>query len=132
MKTSEPVGREGLTEDQASDPVERLLEDSWDSRSRRANRRELLVEGSAAAVFLAIAIPAAIGAFAHGHASLPLVLLLVGLYAVVSRSGPAHKPMFTVEARVAGYSPQIGAGASLRSAQAQAAGALLARESGTP
>ena len=54
------------------------------------------------------------------------------LYAVVSRSGPAHKPMFTVEARVAGYSPQIGAGASLRSAQAQAAGALLARESGTP
>jgi diguanylate cyclase (GGDEF)-like protein len=70
----------------ASDPVERLLEESWDSRSRRTSRRELLVEGTAAALFLAIAVPAAVYALQHSHVDLPLAALLVALYAIVSRT----------------------------------------------
>jgi hypothetical protein len=70
----------------ASDPVERLLEESWDSRSRRTSRRELLVEGTAAALFLAIAVPAAVYALHHSHVDLPLAALLVTLYAIVSRT----------------------------------------------
>ena len=55
----------------APGPVERLLEDSWESRSRRANRRELLVEGSAAVVFLIRrrGDPAFAHALGHAHAS---------------------------------------------------------------
>ena len=46
-----------LDDARASDPVERLLEESWESRTQRANRRELVVEGSAAVLFLAVAGP---------------------------------------------------------------------------
>ena len=66
----------------ARDPVERLLEDSWSSRSRRASRLELIVEGGAAALFLAVALPLAIPALASGDVRPDLALLLVGLYAV--------------------------------------------------
>ena len=78
---------EGVLEDvRASDPVERLLEDSWGSRSRRASRRELISEGAAATLFLAVAVPLAAAPLANGQVSLPLATLLVVLYAVVSRT----------------------------------------------
>ena len=74
-----------LEDVRASDPVERLMEDSWDSRSRAASRRELIVEAGAAALFLAVAVPLAVPAVAGGQLRPGLALLLVGLYAVVSR-----------------------------------------------
>jgi hypothetical protein len=73
----------GALEDvRARDPVERLLEDSWRSRSRRASRLELIVEGGAAALFLASAVPLAVPSLVGGEVRLDLALLLVGLYAV--------------------------------------------------
>jgi diguanylate cyclase (GGDEF)-like protein/putative nucleotidyltransferase with HDIG domain len=77
----------GLIEDvRASNPVERLLEDSWDSRSDRASRREVVTEAVAAALFLAAAVPFAAPALVAGRVPLGLAVLLVGLYAVVSRA----------------------------------------------
>ncbi len=70
----------------ASDPVERLLEESWDTRSRRASPRELLVESSSALAFLIAAVPAAVAALGHGRPNLLLASGLVVLYAVVSRT----------------------------------------------
>ena len=65
--------------------AERLLEDSWKTRSRRPPRRELVAEGVAALLFLACAVPLAATA-GGGHTSDPWVAaLLVGLYALVSR-----------------------------------------------
>jgi diguanylate cyclase (GGDEF)-like protein len=79
--TAEPDARDL----HATNPVDRLLEESWGSRARRANRREVIAESSAAAVFLGIAVPLAVHGLA-GHAVDPLpALLLVALYAVVSR-----------------------------------------------
>ena len=48
----------------ASDPVERLLEDSWESRSRSVTRRELLTESLAGLLFLSCAVPLAVAALA--------------------------------------------------------------------
>ncbi len=69
-----------------STPVERLLEDSWSSRSRQAGRRELLAETAAAALFLAAAVPAAVAALVGGHVDLGVAGLLVAIYAIVSRT----------------------------------------------
>jgi diguanylate cyclase (GGDEF)-like protein len=69
----------------ASDPVERLLEDSWEARSEQATRRELIVEGAGSALFLAVALPLALPALRSGHVHVGTALLLVALYAVVSR-----------------------------------------------
>ncbi len=49
-------------------------------------------------------------------------------YVEVGRSGPDHAPEFTIEARVNGYQPARGAGASKRAAQEAAATAILMRE----
>jgi ribonuclease-3 len=49
-------------------------------------------------------------------------------YRMVSRVGPDHAPLFTVEVAVEGYSPASGVGASLRDAEKAAARALLDRE----
>jgi len=49
-------------------------------------------------------------------------------YQQVARSGPDHAPEFTVEARVAGYDPERGTGASKRAAQEAAATRILIRE----
>ncbi len=68
------------------DPVERLMEESWEARSRRASRRELLVEGIAAGLFLAIAIPWAIPALVAGQLPLQLTVMLVISYAFVARA----------------------------------------------
>jgi diguanylate cyclase (GGDEF)-like protein len=74
----------GLDDARSKDPVERLLEDSWKLRGERATRRELIVEGVAAGVFLGVAIPLAVPALTQ-HAPNPfLVVLLVGLYALVA------------------------------------------------
>ncbi len=70
----------------AAGPVERLLEDSWQDRSLPASRREFVVEGFAALLFLAVAVPLALPAFAARGFNLGLAVLLVGLYAVVSRT----------------------------------------------
>ena len=75
-----------LEDVRAADPVERLLEDSWSARAQRATRRELVVEAILAALFLLVAIPMAIPAFAGGDAPAGLTILLVALYAVVSRA----------------------------------------------
>jgi ribonuclease-3 len=53
-------------------------------------------------------------------------------YSLVSREGPDHAPLFTVEVVVAGYEPVSAVGATLRAAESAAAGALLAREGGAP
>ncbi len=49
-------------------------------------------------------------------------------YVEVARSGPDHAPEFTVEARVKGYQPARGTGASKRAAQEAAATKILVRE----
>ena len=49
-------------------------------------------------------------------------------YEVISRVGPAHAPVFTVEARVQGFAPARATAASLREAEKAAARALLERE----
>lgn len=49
-------------------------------------------------------------------------------YNEVARAGPDHAPQFTVEARVAGYEPARGTGASKRAAQEAAAMKILMRE----
>jgi diguanylate cyclase (GGDEF)-like protein len=67
----------------AEDPAERLLEESWSTRDRRAGHREIVVEGLAAIAFLAVAIPLALPALVSGRLNLDLVLLLVGLYGLV-------------------------------------------------
>ncbi|HEY1834818.1 MAG TPA: HD domain-containing phosphohydrolase [Solirubrobacteraceae bacterium] len=67
-------------------PVERLLEDSWKSRSRATlSRRELLVESVAGLLFCACAIPLGVYAFAAHHLDVGLAASLVVLYAVASR-----------------------------------------------
>src|SRR5437588_5481135 len=73
-----------LDDVRASAPVERLLEDSWASRSQQAGRRELAVESFAAALFLAIATALAIPALAAHRVDSGLALLLIALYAVVA------------------------------------------------
>jgi len=74
-----------LDDIRSADPVERLLEDSWEARGRRLNRRELGVESVAAVLFLGCAIPLALDALATHRLDLPLAGALVVLYALASR-----------------------------------------------
>ncbi len=73
-----------LDDARAADPVERLLEDSWDSRSQRANRRELIGEFAGAILFLGAAVPLAAPALAAHRFDAGLACLLVALYALVA------------------------------------------------
>jgi len=68
----------------STDPVERLLEDSWDARSSSVGRRERTVEALAALAFLCCAGPLAIHALAAHHLDVVLALVLVGMYALVA------------------------------------------------
>jgi diguanylate cyclase (GGDEF)-like protein len=77
---TEPV----LDDARSSDPVERLLEDSWKARAQRATRGELVVETTAAVLFLACALPLALPALASQSIDPLLVLVLVGMYALTS------------------------------------------------
>ena len=63
---------------------ERLLEDSWEIRRRRAGRRELKVEAVAGICFLATALGLLAAAGTAGL-DVATAVLLVGLYAAVSR-----------------------------------------------
>src|SRR2546430_7177143 len=74
-----------LDDARSSNPVERLLEDSWATRKRGLNQRELLVEASAAAIFLGLAIPLAIPALSNASFDPLLAAVLVGMYALASR-----------------------------------------------
>jgi diguanylate cyclase (GGDEF)-like protein len=78
---TEPV----LDDVRSSDPVERLLEESWQTRSRRMGRRELLVESGATLLFLCCAIPLALPAFSSPALDPLLAVVLVGMYALASR-----------------------------------------------
>jgi ribonuclease III len=49
-------------------------------------------------------------------------------YETVDRSGPDHRPVFTVQVAVAGLAPATGEGTSKQTAQRAAAAALLERE----
>lgn len=53
-------------------------------------------------------------------------------YRIVSRTGPDHAPVFSVEVAVAGLDPQRGEGRSRQEAEKAAATALLAREGAEP
>ncbi|HTU98517.1 MAG TPA: diguanylate cyclase [Solirubrobacteraceae bacterium] len=64
--------------------TERLLETSWEGRERRASERELLVEASAAALFV-IAAGALLLVGGVSGLRLPVAALLVAVYAVVGR-----------------------------------------------
>jgi diguanylate cyclase (GGDEF)-like protein len=69
----------------SEDAAERLLEESWELRSRGVDRRELATEVAAGALFLLVAgglllLPGAVAGFQLGAA-----LALVVLYALVSR-----------------------------------------------
>src|SRR5450759_1670104 len=74
----------GLDDARSNDPVERLLEDSWEQRGERASRRELTVEAIAAGSFLLVALPLAIPALLLHAVDPLLVALLIGLYALVA------------------------------------------------
>jgi diguanylate cyclase (GGDEF)-like protein len=74
-----------LDDARSSDPVERLLEESWQARSRSAGMRELIVESTAAVLFLACAIPLALPALSSQPIDPLLVVVLVGMYALASR-----------------------------------------------
>ncbi|HTU80161.1 MAG TPA: diguanylate cyclase [Solirubrobacteraceae bacterium] len=74
-----------LEDVRSADPVERLLEDSWQARGRRFSGRELAAETVASALFLACATPMALAALASHRIDWPLVAMLVTLYALASR-----------------------------------------------
>ncbi len=75
-----------LADLRSTNPVERLLEESWTSRSRRSNRRELGVETAATVLFLAVAVPLAAGPLTSGAVRPGVLLMLVGMYALVTRT----------------------------------------------
>jgi diguanylate cyclase (GGDEF)-like protein len=74
-----------LDDVRASDPVERLMEDSWTSRARRPGRREVVVESVAALLFFACAVPLAVLVAPLRPLNPLLALALVALYALASR-----------------------------------------------
>jgi len=70
----------------SDDPVERLMEDSWTSRShRRPGRREMIVESVAALLFFCCAVPLALLAPPQRAMEPLLAVTLVGIYALASR-----------------------------------------------
>ncbi len=85
-ETSVSIQHGELDDARATDPVERLLEDSWETRKQRASRREVLVEAVAAALFLSIATPLAAPDLAGHGINFVLAGMLVALYALVAGS----------------------------------------------
>ena len=65
--------------------TERLLEDSWEARHRRASHREVSVEAAAAALFVAAAVSLLLGSHALAQLHPGVVLVLIAAYAVVAR-----------------------------------------------
>ena len=77
-----PMTDSTLEDLRSTRPVERLLEESWRTRSRRVSRRELLVETAASSLFLALAIPMALAALRSGPIDPLLAGGLMVLYAL--------------------------------------------------
>ena len=74
--------------DAASRPdtvVDRLLEESWESRERRGSRRELTVEAAAAILFGSVAAALLVFSDAVGALRPGTACLLIGTYAVLAR-----------------------------------------------
>ena len=65
-------------------PADRLLEDSWETRSRRLPRRELLSELLAAGLFVAVAGALLSSANATAGFRPGVALLLVAIYVVLA------------------------------------------------
>jgi diguanylate cyclase (GGDEF)-like protein len=87
MSSSTPTSASSATtiEDvRSADPVERLLEDSWDARSDRVSARERTVEALAALAFLCCAGPLAVHALASHDVDPLLAVGLVGMYAFMA------------------------------------------------
>jgi diguanylate cyclase (GGDEF)-like protein len=74
-----------LDDARSTDPVERLLEDSWRERARAGHARELFVEALAGVLLLAIAVPLVLSAMAAHDVDWGLAALLVAMYALTSR-----------------------------------------------
>jgi len=81
---AEDVQGGALDDVRSTDPVDRLMEDSWKKRTQRAGPRELLVELLAALSFLAVAIPLAAPSLAAHDIHGETAILLVALYALVA------------------------------------------------
>src|ERR1700750_3101093 len=75
--------RAELTDEQQS-ATERLLESSWAQRERRASRRELAVDATAARLFVAAAGLLAVAGDTAGLRP-GIAALLIAIYAVVAR-----------------------------------------------
>jgi diguanylate cyclase (GGDEF)-like protein len=71
--------------DESQSATEQLLERSWEGRERRASERDLIVEASAAAAFLAVAAGLVALAGGLGSARPEVAALLIGVYALVGR-----------------------------------------------
>jgi diguanylate cyclase (GGDEF)-like protein len=87
LLTGRPVHAAGqpITEGAARDPVERLLEHSWEGRAGAPPAvREFAVEIIAAMSFLAIAVPLAAGTFAQDRLPWLLTSALVFMYALIA------------------------------------------------
>lgn len=86
QQSAEATPLDPLGDVRAEALVERLLEDTWSSRSRKRPRRELLSESAAAVTFLAVAVPLAAVAAAGERIDLPLCALLLAIYGTISRT----------------------------------------------
>ncbi|MGZ4227515.1 MAG: bifunctional diguanylate cyclase/phosphohydrolase [Solirubrobacteraceae bacterium] len=78
------MSRTELDDEQMQSATERLLESSWAQRERRASRRELAVDATAAALFAAAAGALALAGDTTGLRP-GLAALLIAVYAVVAR-----------------------------------------------
>jgi diguanylate cyclase (GGDEF)-like protein len=73
-----------LEDEEPLSATERLLESSWAQRERRASRRELAVDATAAALFVAAAGALALAGDTSGFRP-TVAVLLIAVYAVVAR-----------------------------------------------
>src|SRR5436305_98764 len=80
----ETMGAALSSDPRAEDPADRLLEESWPERQRKAARREVVVEMLAAVLFLAVAVPLGLPALLAHHFDVSWALLLTGLYALIA------------------------------------------------
>jgi hypothetical protein len=92
------MGTVAVEDVRAADPVARLVEDSWEARSSRAGRRELVVEAVAAVLFLAVAIPWALPTLTDGSLQFGVVVLLVGMswFTSCTHASPTSKTIRAV------------------------------------
>jgi diguanylate cyclase (GGDEF)-like protein len=77
------MSNDGYTEE-AQSATERLLEESWEARERRASQRELIVEMAAAAAFVAAAAVLVVLGGVSGFQP-EVAILLVGVYALAGQ-----------------------------------------------